>query len=229
MSAPRPASPATLHPGQVVQVWAGVSAARYGKPNAEVLSVGPKAAKVRILADGTEHRIEHADLNLRVDDWQAARADEPELEVVEPELEQGPVVVIPCGAAKSPTPAPASEFYRGSYHRLALAAALALTTRDRVRILSARYGLVGLDEVLEPYDLRLGQATAVTADELVRRHGVDESPAVILAGREYARAARAVYPNAERPLEGLGGIGYQLQALARIARGEHPRPRTVAA
>jgi hypothetical protein len=59
--------------------------------------------------------------------------------------------------------APAGELYVGSYHRACRAAADALTEGGgTVLVLSARYGLVPLDQVLEPYDLTFSDRGAAT-------------------------------------------------------------------
>ncbi|WP_202239906.1 hypothetical protein [Actinacidiphila reveromycinica] len=50
-----------------------------------------------------------------------------------------------------------------------------------------------------------------------RSMGVTGAAAVILAGRAYTDLARTVWPTAETPLAGVGGMGKQKQLLARIA------------
>jgi hypothetical protein len=130
------------------------------------------------------------------------------------------VVVIPCGGAKLSHPAPAGEMYTGSYHRACRRAA------DRIGghllILSARYGLLTPSTRIEPYELRMGDPGAVDVATLRTQAGaldVDQATAVVvLAGRRYADAATAVWPHARRPLDGAGGIGYQLARLATLAR-----------
>lgn len=48
---------------------------------------------------------------------------------------------------------------------------------------------------------------------------------IVLAGKNYARVAQSVWPHAQTPLVGLGGIGYQRQALSRIIKAqEQPMP-----
>lgn len=49
--------------------------------------------------------------------------------------------------------------YRGSFHRLARQAADALVRRDggSVMIMSAKHGLLDLDQVIEPYDITIKQ------------------------------------------------------------------------
>ncbi|MEU3102943.1 DUF6884 domain-containing protein [Streptomyces griseoflavus] len=135
------------------------------------------------------------------------------------------VVIIPCGAAKLDREAPARELYTGSYHRACARAAAALTaTGGTVVILSALHGLVPLDRVLAPYEMRMGAPGSVTADvlrEQARELGLDRADDVtILAGLSYTAPALAVWPHAATPLAGLPGMGHQLRALAAIADGE---------
>ena len=134
------------------------------------------------------------------------------------------VVVIPCGGAKLQQAAPARELYVGGYHRACRRAADALTAQGgTVVVLSALHGLVPLDQVLEPYELRMGQPGSVTPARLAeqaRAMGLDGAREVVaLGGAAYTTAARTVWPHASTPLAGLGGMGYQLQALAAIAAG----------
>ncbi len=130
------------------------------------------------------------------------------------------LVVVACGGAKLDRPAPAGQMYTGSYHRACRRAADAIG--GRLAILSARYGLLGPDDVIEPYDLRMGQPGAVTVATLrvqARRLGLDVAGTVtVLGGREYADAASAVWPHARRPLDNARGIGQQMAALTELAR-----------
>ncbi|WP_327419356.1 DUF6884 domain-containing protein [Streptomyces sp. NBC_01233] len=162
----------------------------------------------------------------------ALAAEEPtEAPAVEDALAApGPVVVIPCGAAKLDRPAPAGQLYTGSYHRACARAAAALTADGgTVLVLSALYGLTPLDRVIDPYDLRMGEAGSITPEQLreqARTLGLDQAAeVVILAGATYTAAALEVWPHASTPLAGLGGMGYQLQHLAAVAAGDRlPAP-----
>lgn len=70
--------------------------------------------------------------------------------------------VVPCGAAKLDRDAPARDLYTSEHFRRQLRAAeLACEEGDVVLVLSALYGLVELNEVLEPYDLKMGQPYSV--------------------------------------------------------------------
>lgn len=136
-----------------------------------------------------------------------------------------PLVIVPCGAAKAKTPAPAGQLYRGTYHRLGLRAAAALTGPESIRILSARHGLLPLHDVVAPYNLRLGQPGSVTAAQLLDQatvQGLRDRPDVVLfGGRDYVDLAQQVWPHARTPLTGAAGIGEQQQRLAAIVAAGH--------
>lgn len=127
------------------------------------------------------------------------------------------LLVIPCGGKKADHPCPAREMYTGPYFRACLGYALAYPTRVKTLILSAKYGLVGLKDVIEPYNLTLGEKGCVTAQDVkqgAREYGVLKGVGVIaLGGKRYTDLCRAVWPNCLTPLKGVGGIGYQLQWL----------------
>ncbi|MGW4602725.1 DUF6884 domain-containing protein [Streptomyces sp. NPDC004532] len=136
-----------------------------------------------------------------------------------------PLVIIPCGAAKLGHAAPAAKLYTGSYHRACARAAATITAQGgTVLVLSALHGLVPLDRVLEPYDMRMGARGSVTPELLrkqARELGVDRATnVVILAGLAYTVPALAVWPTATTPLKGLPGMGHQLRKLAAIANGD---------
>ena len=78
------------------------------------------------------------------------------------------LVVIPCGGRKLDRRAPAGHLYVGSYHGACRRAAEALEP-GRLLILSARYGLLDLDDVVEPYDPPPGAAGSITADALLEQ------------------------------------------------------------
>lgn len=146
----------------------------------------------------------------------------------------GAVVIIPCARRQLDTPAPAGELYApGSYHRASRRAAEAIVSEGggTVLVLSGRHGLLPLDRVLSPYDQRLGRPGCVLPEQLreqARELGVADAPKVIvLAGRQYAAAAREVWPDCVWPLVGLG-IGHQQREFVVLAEGRpngHPRGR----
>ncbi len=147
------------------------------------------------------------------------------------------LVVIPCAAAKVDHPAPAAELYASDNfaHMLRAAQATAADMGDaKVMILSAEHGLVELDQVLAPYDTKMGQRGCI-GTELVIDQLVALAPASItsmLPTAYYQRVWEAVSiinteGSDEDPwidlmdaYEAAPGIGYQrgvASALVRIA------------
>src|SRR3974377_946105 len=104
------------------------------------------------------------------------------------------IVLISCGKKKSSHKAMAKDLYKGDLFKMNLAYARSLQP-DNIFILSAKYGLVELEEELEPYDQTLN--TMPTTDikkwaEKVKeqmRGKIDfESDTVVfLAGEKYRK------------------------------------------
>ncbi|MFV9454746.1 DUF6884 domain-containing protein [Rhodococcus sp. NM-2] len=139
------------------------------------------------------------------------------------EAAASPLVIVPCGGRKRGEPAPAGALYTGSYHRLCQEAACRLAPLEDIRILSGLHGLLDLDTVVAPYEMRLGSPGSVTADTVHAQaadRGLLGAPdVVVLAGRDYSRIVTAVWPHARTPLAGSRSMGEQLQRLAGIAAG----------
>lgn len=139
------------------------------------------------------------------------------------------LVVIPCGGKKRPTRSKARYLYTGPYHQACQEFALSLAPDSRVLILSAKYGLVGMDEVIAPYDLTMGDEGSVSGDFVAGQAddrgllGLDANGGrvVALGGAKYVRICKSVWPLCETPLDGVGGIGRQIGWLKRAARGEY--------
>ncbi|MGW3563600.1 DUF3560 domain-containing protein [Streptomyces sp. NPDC000941] len=132
------------------------------------------------------------------------------------------VLVVPCSGKKAPgvQRAAARELYTGTYHRACLSAAEAMAEPgDAVLILSALYGLITPDTVIDTYDVKAGDPDTVTAETLVCQAlsmGVDKCSAVVLAGAAYVDLARHVWEAPELPFAGTAGIGEQLSRCAGI-------------
>lgn len=137
------------------------------------------------------------------------------------------MIVIPCGADKLDVPAPAAELYVGGMFRSALAAAQAeaAACEGRVLILSALHGLVELDTVLAPYDVKMGDERSVTVDRLAEQA---QELGVVWGCDVYAFLPRAYFDRLDEALrrddvyaaqvyEACGGIGEQ-RGVCRIVR-----------
>lgn len=134
------------------------------------------------------------------------------------ELARRGLVVIGCGAGKLDRPAPAAELYTGQHFRACLLTARALVPDERIRILSARYGLVGLADELAPYDLTIGQPGAIGRDLVMAQanaRGLLDSHVIALCAARYVELLRWVWPGLAAPLAGQG-IGQQRHTLALI-------------
>lgn len=131
-------------------------------------------------------------------------------------------VIIPCGGAKLEKPAPARHLYTGSMFRDQLATALTMTTAENIRILSAKHGLLELDEIVEPYDLKMGQKASIKSETLAAQLATilpkNETYIIdALLPKAYAAALEAATADhIENHFDGCAGIGYQKQVLKQI-------------
>jgi hypothetical protein len=131
--------------------------------------------------------------------------------------------LVGCGSAKLGRPAPARDLYTSQLFRKA--SAYAAATCDRWYVLSAKHGLVRPDQILEPYDVKLGanlpssppiHAWAAMVREQLAVELADVAGAVLvaLAGEQYRTVLRPCAWPFEIPMQGLG-IGQQLGFLTR--------------
>lgn len=156
-----------------------------------------------------------------------AKADLPDTTPAEvPAMPAGSrrIVLISCAARKRQHRARAQDLYVSPLFQRQLAYARKLSP-DAVFILSAKYGLVGPDEEIEPYDqtlkdmgaseqrawakrvlAQLGEKTSLLSDHFI-----------VLAGDAYRRYLTPALGHWEAPLERLT-IGRQLQKLDRLLR-----------
>lgn len=143
-----------------------------------------------------------------------------------------PFVVVPCSGAKAPGPSlPAVERYTGGLHRLAMQAARTLTSDDRIRVASARYGLLELHQLTEPYDQRIDGLAADDLFALKSRIHVDgirmdhEDPTaevIALVPAAYVDAMSWSPMLARKlvtPLAGVAGVGEMRGRLAGLRDG----------
>lgn len=150
----------------------------------------------------------------------------------------GITYVIPCGGAKLDHAAPARDLYVGQMFRHTLGNVERLVALDveegrgpaRVLILSARYGLIEPDQLVEPYDQRMDRAGSVTADVVAAQAlalGIDWGSAVyaVLPRPYLARldaALRTLDVYVQDVYEACTGIGEQRRVNAIIARPSTP-------
>jgi len=125
------------------------------------------------------------------------------------------VALVGCGKAKAPTARRARLLYTGSLFRAA--ARYAEQRCDAWVILSAKRGLLGPDDVTEPYELRLSELAppeqaawaALVVRELRARYAGVAVEYIGLAGSEYmgvlvGEMRRQGLPIPQQPLLGFG-------------------------
>ena len=131
------------------------------------------------------------------------------------------IVLISCVKSKLDVPARAAELYTSTLFRLNLAYARQLQP-DAIYILSAKYGLLELDQVIEPYEKTLNKmdeydkrvwAMQVLAS-LRRKADLNADRFIFLAGVNYRKYLVPHMAHVEIPLEGLA-LGQQMQELKR--------------
>lgn len=124
--------------------------------------------------------------------------------------------LVGCASQKLQRPAPARELYISTLFRKA--SAYAELTCDRWYVLSAKHGLVRPDDVIEPYDVRLGAKTSPYVRAWAARvqgqlseelKGMERVTLVVFAGEQYRTLLQGSAWSYEVPLKGLG-IGQQL-------------------
>lgn len=135
------------------------------------------------------------------------------------------IVVIPCGGAKLNHPAPAAELYTGSMFQDALRTARMLTSDSDIFILSARYGLVTLDQILEPYDIKMGDPGSIHVDDVRIQadwYNIEDAYVSALLPKAYYKMLdnSLAFPYKLANLyAGCAGIGHQKHVLAELRKG----------
>jgi cytoplasmic iron level regulating protein YaaA (DUF328/UPF0246 family) len=130
------------------------------------------------------------------------------------------IVLISCVSKKRLEKSKARDLYISALFKKNLQYALKLAP-DQIFILSAKYGLVGLDEEIEPYNLTLntmsGSEIKVWASGVLRqlseKADLQNDQFVFLAGDKYRKYLVPHLVHVEVPFEGLT-IGRQLHKLS---------------
>ena len=130
------------------------------------------------------------------------------------------IVLIACASRKRPQACKARDLYVSPLFQKNLRYAERLAP-DQIYVLSAKYGLLGLDDEVRPYELTLN---AMPADEvkywaeqvlrqLAERTDLQQDQFVFLAGAKYRHYLIPHMAHVEVPFEGLS-IGRQLRRLS---------------
>ena len=132
------------------------------------------------------------------------------------------IVLVACAAKKLNYKAKAKDLYISPLFKKNLAYANSLKP-DKIFILSAKYGLLDLDEEIFPYNETLNEKSGyeikIWADSLLQKlsknSNLNEDEFIFLAGNNYRKYLISSIKNYKIPLEGLP-IGKQLKFLSRF-------------
>jgi|SRR3989338_1466797 len=128
------------------------------------------------------------------------------------------IALIACSSKKSNKKEKVQDLYISPLFKLNLNYAKKLT--DKIFILSAKYGLVDLEQEIEPYNLTLNnmkdEEIKKWADKVLeilkKQTDLERDEFVFLAGEKYRKYLIPEIKNYKIPLQGLG-IGKQLKFL----------------
>jgi hypothetical protein len=136
-----------------------------------------------------------------------------------PHLGTQRIVLISCVSKKRSEPAKARDLYISPLFQMGLQYAQS-SMPDAIYVLSAKYGLVELDQPLSPYedtlngksDAEIRQWAHTVVQQLGARADLEHDEFIILAGERYRRHLVPHLQHVCIPMEGLG-IGKQLGFL----------------
>lgn len=136
------------------------------------------------------------------------------------------IVLISCVSKKLEYKSKAKDLYVSPLFRKNLEYAISLRP-DNIFILSAKYGLVGLNEEIEPYDMTLNKMRSNEIKEWAKRVLIQLNKStdlqidkfIFLAGNNYRKFLLSDITNYKIPMEGLP-IGKQLQWLTKRSKSE---------
>ena len=131
------------------------------------------------------------------------------------------IVLVSCVKSKLKYPAKAKDLYTSTLFQSNLQYAYQLKP-DAIYILSAKYGLLDLDQMIAPYEMTLNTMTEakkkiwsrMVLDALQKKANLESDLFIILAGMNYRKYLLPELTHYEIPLEGLS-FGRQLQELKR--------------
>lgn len=135
------------------------------------------------------------------------------------------IAFISCGKRKQNHSCKASDMYIGDYFKKNLEYAKKIA--DKVYILSAKYGLLHLDDIISPYEYTLVKKTerikkiwAYKVYCQLKEENIDfNEPAIFIAGREYSSYLIQKFPNGKMPFKNMR-IGKRLTFLKEAKKGD---------
>jgi len=131
------------------------------------------------------------------------------------------IVLISCVKTKLPHKAKAKDLYISSLFRYNLKFARQIKP-DEIFILSAKYGLLELEQKIEPYEATLNKMSEAAKqnwaeavlEQLEKKCDLQKDLFIFLAGNNYRKYLIKKLPNYEVPFEGFS-FGQQLSELKK--------------
>lgn len=131
------------------------------------------------------------------------------------------IVLISCVSMKLSKKAKAKDLYISPLFKMNLAYARSLKPKN-IFILSAKYGLVDLEQTISPYNLTLNTMKVreiekwaeKVKEQMKGKINFQKDEIIFLAGEKYRKFLVPLFKTASVPMKGLG-IGRQLQFLKR--------------
>lgn len=131
------------------------------------------------------------------------------------------VVLISCVKSKKPNAAKARDLFISPLFKSKMEFAQRYKP-DEIYVLSSKYGLVELDQVVEPYDVELSKQSETekrawaskVLEALKKRSNLNSDKFILLASSQYRKYLIPALKHFEIPLDGLR-FGKQLQRLKR--------------
>ena len=130
------------------------------------------------------------------------------------------IFIISCGKAKEKKKTMAYLLFNGGFFKKQLALVKSMgAKKDNTFILSAKYGLVKCEKIIEPYELKMGNKGCVTLEFVrnqVKEFGLEGAEIVSTAGSAYRVILKEIFDKHSFPLEGVGGMGMQIKEMKRL-------------
>ena len=127
-----------------------------------------------------------------------------------------PIIIIPCGAKKRNGTYPAKELYTGVYFRACLKWALSIIEPENIYILSAKYGILALNDIIATYDIRMGEYNSIKLADIYKQvidKNLINKKCIAIGGKNYTNICKQIWQDCITPLAGKGGLGHQISWL----------------
>lgn len=105
--------------------------------------------------------------------------------------------------------------YIGSFFKAQLEWAKKNFEKDKIYILSAKYGLLKLNDFIEPYNIKMGEKGSIDLIKIsqqIKKYNINEK-IYSSAGKDYRFLLNKVFINIEYPFKHLKGMGYMIKAM----------------